>query len=849
MLSVRLGALKGDITMRPIYGQKGSNALPLMPFNQLYMAFGSGQESNVDTKLLSEQAENMDRNKYEDEIDGDRDEDEDEALVRNLCGSGMLRLLVRRSSSINNMISQSHASKVEATRYQLEDNIARIRRISGKAKIGELSRNESAVDYPPYNEENHAVTSSHTHANVLFFNEPPWPPWQKERREERRSIPQLKCELTYSDKVQTQKATDTEFIGSSQDMAGIETVQEQSMGNESANSSVNSFARLPKDIVASSVPTSSKLCVDKKNCDSGFQANASSSNEECTIISATLIKKRKNIPNEDSALTPLMVSEKPEASPNSQIEVDRQDRNCHKELKLSKSNESITAHNDIAYANSIHGTGDDISLLGSKIETISAPKSSTALPLLPALSTTVSKCAEKSLALDMKDGNCNEGPSTSDPDTSMKSTNMLPARCIPKCNSNENIELQCYETIENMDLIASPDLFYAGFEIPLKPPPRSRFPSKRRQRFLRKLSRSWSTTKKGRKAYNTMAHKNRASNQFSPESITMTKTSISHGKQLQRVLMKAVKRRRQEVRISRQAELHNMSSNGACPSSSTKLQLGFDAVDSPSTESYFPIAQGTKLHSIDTPMRDICSSNNISMTGNTAFTIQGYDSKSARLTHASILASQGRREERKDKYFSRHSDQFIGQPDKRKPGEPDMYGSDASLSSPVRCTISKKKMTNVDHEIHAKPLISDREKGGDYRQSLIQQYTKDVIIEVRRRSPLEVLAACAAPFERAQSSSAIAKLLLSSGTFSADEIDKGIGAGRTHILMFGRRRQLLDKRRKVPYNTNHAKALLETCGYAFRVGEAMDFEPHTVKRNKAFFMPSSCNQGMEMDTK
>ena len=59
MLSVRLGALKGDITMRPIYGQKGSNALPLMPFNQLYMAFGSGQESNVDTKLLSEQAEKL----------------------------------------------------------------------------------------------------------------------------------------------------------------------------------------------------------------------------------------------------------------------------------------------------------------------------------------------------------------------------------------------------------------------------------------------------------------------------------------------------------------------------------------------------------------------------------------------------------------------------------------------------------------------------------------------------------------------------------------------------------------------------------------------------------------------
>ena len=64
MLSVPLGALKGDITMRPIYGQKGSNALPLMPFNQLYMAFGSGQESNVDAKSLSEQAENMDRNKY-----------------------------------------------------------------------------------------------------------------------------------------------------------------------------------------------------------------------------------------------------------------------------------------------------------------------------------------------------------------------------------------------------------------------------------------------------------------------------------------------------------------------------------------------------------------------------------------------------------------------------------------------------------------------------------------------------------------------------------------------------------------------------------------------------------------
>ena len=95
---------------------------------------------------------------------------------------------------------------------------------------------------------------------------------------------------------------------------------------------------------------------------------------------------------------------------------------------------------------------------------------------------------------------------------------------------------------------------------------------------------------------------------------------------------------------------------------------------------------------------------------------------------------------------------------------------------------------------------------------------------MRRRSPLEVLAACAAPFEKRESSSAMAKLLLASGTFSVEELAGGIGAGaarRPHSPpMVGRRSHLLEKRKKLPFNTTQAKALLETCSYAFRTETA-----------------------------
>ena len=196
---------------------------------------------------------------------------------------------------------------------------------------------------------------------------------------------------------------------------------------------------------------------------------------------------------------------------------------------------------------------------------------------------------------------------------------------------------------------------------------------------------------------------------------------------------------------------------------------------------------------------------------------EGHGDEGADEGNADSERRERSRRERKERRFSEYDYDGGGNPQyehgEGSSREKDRYGDDDEM----RIGAKRKKISLLQTMRPHRP--DDYERRQQFSRG--SQYTKPIMVEVRRRAPLEVLAACAAPFEKKYSSSAMAKLLVSSGMFSAEELAGGLGAGASRgpqsPQTIGRgRSHLMDRRKRAPYNNTHARTLLEACSYVFR---------------------------------